>query len=155
MTTRSTSPKRLRGWRPRAGRSPNLFSPTSPRGRSLSSLAIRSAPIRWTTSSASSPTSENSPEGCAAILSKSAAKAADAAEAMGITSARLKKLGLVDQVIKEPLGGAHRDVETMAQRLKEVLIESLEDLSHGTPDALVKKRYERLMQFGQFTTRPQ
>jgi len=96
-----------------------------------------------------------SPEGCASILWKSATKAADAAEAMGITSTRLKKLGLVDQVIKEPLGGAHRDVEIMAQRLKEVLIETLDELGHGTPDALVKKRYERLMQFGQFTTRPQ
>ena len=95
-----------------------------------------------------------SPEGCASILWKSASKAADAAEAMGITSVRLKKLGLVDHVIKEPLGGAHRDVETMAQRLKEALIEALAHLNQGTPDALVEKRYERLMHFGQFTTRP-
>ena len=96
-----------------------------------------------------------SPEGCASILWKSAAKAADAAEAMGITSTRLKQFGLVDQVIEEPLGGAHRDVETMAQRLKNVLIETLDELSEGSADALVKKRYERLMQFGQFTTRSQ
>ena len=95
-----------------------------------------------------------SPEGCASILWKSASKAADAAEAMGITSVRLKKLGLVDHVIKEPLGGAHRDVETMAQRLKEALIEALAHLTQGTPDELVEKRYERLMHFGQFTTRP-
>ncbi len=94
-----------------------------------------------------------SPEGCASILWKSAAKAPDAAEAMGITSARLKKLGLVDQIIKEPLGGAHRDIETTVQRVKEVLLESLDELSEGTADSLVKKRYERLMQFGQFTTR--
>ncbi len=94
-----------------------------------------------------------SPEGCASILWKSAAKAPDAAEAMGITSARLKKLGLVDHIIKEPLGGAHRDIETTAQRVKEALLETLEELSEGTADSLVKKRYERLMQFGQFTTR--
>ncbi|MEK7322361.1 MAG: acetyl-CoA carboxylase carboxyl transferase subunit alpha [Pseudomonadota bacterium] len=94
-----------------------------------------------------------SPEGCASILWKSAAKAPDAAEAMGITSARLKKLGLVDHVIKEPLGGAHRDIETTAQRVKEILLETLEELSEGTADSLVKKRYERLMQFGEFTTR--
>lgn len=94
-----------------------------------------------------------SPEGCASILWKSAAKAPDAAEAMGITSARLKKLGLVDHIIKEPLGGAHRDIETTAQRVKEALLETLEELSEGTADSLVKKRYERLMQFGEFTTR--
>ena len=96
-----------------------------------------------------------SPEGCASILWKSAAKAADAAEVMGITSARLKKLNLVDQVIKEPLGGAHRDMDTTAQRIKNALLENIEELSGLSGDALVKKRYERLMQFGHFTTRRQ
>ena len=96
-----------------------------------------------------------SPEGCASILWKSAAKAADAAEVMGITSARLKKLNLVDQVIKEPLGGAHRDMDATAQRIKNALLENIEELSGLSGDALVKKRYERLMQFGHFTTRRQ
>jgi len=96
-----------------------------------------------------------SPEGCASILWKSAAKAADAAEVMGITSARLKKFNLVDQVIKEPLGGAHRNMDEMALRLKQALLENLEELDSLGADALVKKRYERLMQFGHFTTRRQ
>jgi acetyl-CoA carboxylase carboxyl transferase subunit alpha len=96
-----------------------------------------------------------SPEGCASILWKSAEKAADAAEVMGITSTRLKKLNLVDTVIKEPLGGAHRNVDDMAQRLKSALLETLEEVSSLGADALVKKRYERLMQFGHFTTRSQ
>jgi len=96
-----------------------------------------------------------SPEGCASILWKSAAKAADAAEVMGITSARLKKFNLVDQVIKEPLGGAHRNMDEMALRLKQALLENLEELDSLGADTLVKKRYERLMQFGHFTTRRQ
>ena len=96
-----------------------------------------------------------SPEGCASILWKSADKAADAAEIMGITSVRLKKLNLVDTVIKEPLGGAHRNVDESAQRLKQALLDNVEVLGSLTADALVKKRYERLMQFGNFTTRRQ
>jgi acetyl-CoA carboxylase carboxyl transferase subunit alpha len=96
-----------------------------------------------------------SPEGCASILWKSATKAADAAEVMGITSTRLKKLNLVDQVIKEPLGGAHRDIDATAQRIKNALLENIDELSSLSGDALVKKRYERLMQFGHFTTRRQ
>jgi len=96
-----------------------------------------------------------SPEGCASILWKSADKAADAAEIMGITSLRLKKLNLVDTVIKEPLGGAHRNVDECSQRLKQALLDNVEALSGLSPDALVKKRYERLMQFGNFTTRRQ
>jgi acetyl-CoA carboxylase carboxyl transferase subunit alpha len=96
-----------------------------------------------------------SPEGCASILWKSAAKASDAAEAMGITSARLKKLNLVDVVIKEPLGGAHRNVADMAQRLKIALLDVLEEVNSLGADALVKKRYERIMQFGHFTVRSQ
>jgi acetyl-CoA carboxylase carboxyl transferase subunit alpha len=96
-----------------------------------------------------------SPEGCASILWKSADKAADAAEIMGITSVRLKKLNLVDTVIKEPLGGAHRNVDDTAQRLKQALLDNMQELSALGSDALVKKRYERLMQFGNFTTRRQ
>ncbi len=96
-----------------------------------------------------------SPEGCASILWKSASKAADAAEVMGITSERLQKLSLVDKVIDEPLGGAHRDVDDMAQRLKQVLLETLEEVESLDADALVEKRYERLMQFGHFTERRQ
>ena len=96
-----------------------------------------------------------SPEGCASILWKSADKAADAAEIMGITSLRLKKLNLVDTVIKEPLGGAHRNMDESAQRLKQALLDNVEALSSLSADALVKKRYERLMQFGNFTTRRQ
>ena len=95
-----------------------------------------------------------SPEGCASILWKSAAKAPDAAEVMGITSARLKKLNLVDQVIKEPLGGAHRNIDDMAQRLRHALLENLDDLGGVGGEELIKKRYERFMQFGHYTTRP-
>ncbi len=96
-----------------------------------------------------------SPEGCASILWKSADKAADAAEIMGITTVRLKKLNLVDTVIKEPLGGAHRNMDETAQRLKQALLDNVEVLSGLSADDLVKKRYERLMQFGNFTTRRQ
>jgi len=91
-----------------------------------------------------------SPEGCASILWKSAEKAADAAEAMGITSDRLKKLELIDQVIPEPLGGAHRDVDTMAVNLKQALLEGLDRLSSMPLDELLAARYERLMAFGHF-----
>ena len=96
-----------------------------------------------------------SPEGCASILWKSAEKAADAAEIMGITTTRLKKLNLVDTVIKEPLGGAHRNMDESAQRLKQALLDNVEALTGLSPDALLKKRYERLAQFGNFTTRRQ
>ncbi|MEJ2553402.1 MAG: acetyl-CoA carboxylase carboxyl transferase subunit alpha [Gammaproteobacteria bacterium] len=96
-----------------------------------------------------------SPEGCASILWKSAEKAADAAEIMGITSARLKKLNLVDTVIKEPLGGAHRAMDESAQSLKQALLDNVEALSGLSLDELLKNRYERLMQFGNFTTRRQ
>jgi acetyl-CoA carboxylase carboxyl transferase subunit alpha len=92
-----------------------------------------------------------SPEGCASILWKSADKAPDAAEALGITSGRLKELGLVDELVPEPLGGAHRDPEAMAATLKEVLKVQLEALSAQDVDALVEARYQRLMGFGRFT----
>jgi len=91
-----------------------------------------------------------SPEGCASILWKSADKAQDAAEAMGITSPRLKELELVDQVIDEPLGGAHRDIEAMGRMLKQALVENLEHLSQIPLDKLLETRYERLMNIGRF-----
>jgi acetyl-CoA carboxylase carboxyl transferase subunit alpha len=91
-----------------------------------------------------------SPEGCATILWKSAEKAPEAAEAMGITSERLKELGLIDQIIEEPLGGAHRDHETMANTLKQTLLETLETLQAMSTEHLLDSRYERLMQYGNF-----
>jgi len=91
-----------------------------------------------------------SPEGCASILWKSADRAEDAAEAMGVTAKRLKDLGLVDEVLKEPLGGAHRDPEAMAEVLKNALISHLDALSRYAPDELVDARFQRLMSFGRF-----
>lgn len=91
-----------------------------------------------------------SPEGCATILWKSAEKAADAADAMGLTSARLKELGLIDEVISEPLGGAHRDIEMAAGNLKQSLLSALDHLTSLTTDKLVDKRHKRLAAYGQF-----
>jgi len=91
-----------------------------------------------------------SPEGCASILWKSADKAAEAAAAMGITSRRLKDLNLIDRVVDEPLGGAHRDVDEIISRLKAALAEELADLEAIEPGDLVEMRYKRLQSFGQF-----
>lgn len=91
-----------------------------------------------------------SPEGCASILWKSAEKAAEAAEAMGITADRLKQLELIDEVIEEPLGGAHRDVEAMAAKLKSVLVEKLNQLEGLPLDQLLAERYQRLMSYGHY-----
>lgn len=91
-----------------------------------------------------------SPEGCASILWKSAEKAADAADAMGITADRLKALGLIDQIIPEPLGGAHRDMEATARAIGEAIEANLRDLNAIKMDALLDKRYQRIMGFGQF-----
>ena len=91
-----------------------------------------------------------SPEGCASILWKSAEKAADAADAMGITADRLKSLGLIDQIIPEPLGGAHRDIEAAAQAVGEALDANLRALNATKIDTLLDKRYQRIMGFGQF-----
>jgi len=91
-----------------------------------------------------------SPEGCASILWKSADKAADAAEAMGITSQRLKALNLIDRVIDEPLGGAHRDPRGTISRFKQVLQEELANFDAIEPDALIETRYKRSQEFGQF-----
>lgn len=89
-----------------------------------------------------------SPEGCASILWKKSEKASDAAEAMGITGPRLKELGLVDNLIPEPLGGAHRQPEEMAARIKQQLLAELEKLDSQSADELLKSRYDRLMSFG-------
>jgi acetyl-CoA carboxylase carboxyl transferase subunit alpha len=91
-----------------------------------------------------------SPEGCASILWKSADKAPEAAETMGITAQRLKTLGLVDKIISEPLGGAHRDHAAMAQNLKKALQDALKQLSGLSTDELLATRYERLMSYGRF-----
>lgn len=91
-----------------------------------------------------------SPEGCASILWKSADKAQLAAEAMGITSDRIRELGLLDEVVREPLGGAHRDCSMMAASLKEVLVRHLTYLQEQTMDDLLATRYQRLMSFGAF-----
>jgi len=91
-----------------------------------------------------------SPEGCASILWKSASKAADAAEAMGITAQRLHELELVDEIIPEPLGGAHRDTDRMAANLKQSLLSTLENIERLSIDDLMRARYSRLMQYGKF-----
>lgn len=94
-----------------------------------------------------------SPEGCASILWKSADKAEDAAEALGITSSRLLELGLIDRIIEEPLGGAHRDIDAMAENVREALREELAALEQTPLEDLVENRYRRLMAYGQFTER--
>ena len=91
-----------------------------------------------------------SPEGCASILWKSADKAALAAEAMGITADSLKRLGLIDEIIPEPLGGAHRDIPAMAKTLKQSLLSSIGTLAALPPEQLIEARYARLMQYGKF-----
>ncbi len=88
------------------------------------------------------------PEGCATILWKSADHAAAAAEAMGVTSERLKQLGIVDEIIQEPLGGAHRDVSATAANIKTALYEQVERLMAADIDNLVAHRYQRLMSYG-------
>ncbi|OCA52729.1 acetyl-CoA carboxylase carboxyl transferase subunit alpha [Photorhabdus namnaonensis] len=89
-----------------------------------------------------------SPEGCASILWKSAEKAPLAAEAMGIIASRLKELELIDTVISEPLGGAHRDYEAISASLKAQLLVDLAELDHLTSEELIDRRYQRLMQYG-------
>lgn len=91
-----------------------------------------------------------SPEGCASILWKSADKASLAAEAMGITAERLLSLGLVDSIIPEPLGGAHRDHLEIADSLKQSLIDNIETLDAIGLDKLLEQRYQKLMSFGEF-----
>jgi acetyl-CoA carboxylase carboxyl transferase subunit alpha len=91
-----------------------------------------------------------SPEGCASILWKNPDKAPDAAEAMGITSERLHALGMIDEIIEEPLGGAHRDVDRMAETLKLALLAGLRDLDEFPIEDLLERRYRRLLGYGVF-----
>ncbi|HEX9451536.1 MAG TPA: acetyl-CoA carboxylase carboxyltransferase subunit alpha, partial [Burkholderiales bacterium] len=91
-----------------------------------------------------------SPEGCASILWKSADKAPDAAETLGITANRLKTLGLVDRVVAEPPGGAHRDPTVIMQTLRKALMDALSEAQEKPIDALVEARFERLMAHGKF-----
>ena len=91
-----------------------------------------------------------SPEGCASILWRSAEKAPEAAEALGITASRLKTLGLVDKIINEPLGGAHRDPQAAGAALKKALAEALKQVQAKKPKELVEERLERLMGYGRF-----
>ncbi len=95
-----------------------------------------------------------SPEGCASILWKSAEKANEAAETMGITASRLKTLGLIDKIVNEPVGGAHRDHGAMAQNLKKALQDALKGVSGLSTQELLAARYERLMSYGRFKEQP-
>ena len=91
-----------------------------------------------------------SPEGCASILWKSADKAEEAAEAMRITASSLSGYGLVDEVLEEPLGGAHRNPDKMAERIREALIRSLDEFDQISIEQLLEKRQRRLAGFGEF-----
>ena len=91
-----------------------------------------------------------SPEGCASILWKDAAKAKDAAEQLGLTAKRLHGLGLVDKVVREPIGGAHRNPRQMATRLKAVLLNEIDALQQVPLDELVDRRYRRLRDYGAY-----
>jgi acetyl-CoA carboxylase carboxyl transferase subunit alpha len=89
-----------------------------------------------------------SPEGCANIIWKTSEKAPQAAEAMGVTSDNLEQLGIVDETIPEPLGGAHRDIDTMSENLKQHLSQQLEQLQKIPTDQLLEQRYQRVMSYG-------
>jgi len=91
-----------------------------------------------------------SPEGCASILWRSAEKAPEAADALGITASRLKTLGLIDKIVNEPLGGAHRDPQAAGAALKKALAETLKQVQAKKPKELVEERLERLMGYGKF-----
>ena len=91
-----------------------------------------------------------SPEGCASILWKDAGRAKDAAEQLGLTAPRLKSLGLVDKVVREPTGGAHRNPRQMAKRLKAILLNELAELETLSPEQLLAQRYTRLRSYGAY-----
>ena len=91
-----------------------------------------------------------SPEGCASILWKTSERASDAADALGITAHRLKALGLIDKVISEPVGGAHRDPKQMASQLKRALVDALRQVADLKPKDLLQRRYDRLQSYGRF-----
>ena len=92
-----------------------------------------------------------SPEGCASILWKTSERASDAADALGITAHRLKALGLVDKIVNEPVGGAHRDPKQMAAYLKRALNDAFRQVSDLKPKELLQRRYERLQSYGRFS----
>ena len=92
-----------------------------------------------------------SPEGCASILWKSSERASDAAEALGITAHRLKALGLIDKIVNEPVGGAHRDAKQMASNLKRALSDALRQVSDLKTRELLDRRYERVQAYGRFS----
>ena len=92
-----------------------------------------------------------SPEGCASILWKTSERASDAADALGITAHRLKALGLVDKIVTEPVGGAHRDTKQMAAFLKRALNDALRQVVDLKPTELLQRRYERLQSYGRFS----
>ncbi|MDD5292538.1 MAG: acetyl-CoA carboxylase carboxyl transferase subunit alpha, partial [Candidatus Omnitrophica bacterium] len=92
-----------------------------------------------------------SPEGCAAILWKSSAKANEAAEALKLTAADLLRLGIIDEVVKEPLGGAHRDPQETAKNIKDSLKKNLDELSRIPKDELIGKRYDKFRRIGVFS----
>jgi acetyl-CoA carboxylase carboxyl transferase subunit alpha len=91
-----------------------------------------------------------SPEGCASILWKDAAKAEDAAMSLGITSESLRSLGLIDEIIPEPLGGAHKEPEEVARRIGDCIARQLDELSALTTEQLLEQRYQRLLSYGEF-----
>ena len=91
-----------------------------------------------------------SPEGCASILWKTAEKAADAAQALGITADRLLKLNLIDRVIEEPLGGAHRSYDELMVRVKDILTDQLRTAQDMPQSDLLTRRFDRIMDYGQF-----
>jgi acetyl-CoA carboxylase carboxyl transferase subunit alpha len=91
-----------------------------------------------------------SPEGCASILWKSAEKASDAAATLGVTSDRLKELNLIDEIVPEPLGGAHRDVEMMAANVKKSIEAKIKELESVSSENLIKRRQQRLLSYGEF-----
>ena len=91
-----------------------------------------------------------SPEGCASILWKTADRAADAAEALGLTAHRLKAMGLIDKIISEPLGGAHRDPKQMAVLVKRALADTLRQFQGVKTADLLAARHEKLMSYGKF-----
>jgi acetyl-CoA carboxylase carboxyl transferase subunit alpha len=97
-----------------------------------------------------------SPEGCASILWKSADKAQLAAEAMGITSDRVREQGFLDEVIREPVGGGHRNFEKVALNLREALLRHLDELNYESQDMnrMLEKRYQRIMRFGAYIEEP-
>ena len=90
------------------------------------------------------------PEGCAAILWKDSTRASEAAEALGITAPKLKAIGLVDKVLNEPLGGAHRDPQAMAVTLKKAIADSLKTLSEKSPEKIVQERQKKLLELGRY-----